>query len=109
MVLGPVNVMLVSKHADGHARARHFGQLDSAGESLVTLGIIVLEANLELDGLEEVALLLVVGVVEEGLHVGAHSGCGNPGLATHRLRAVVVGNLPTVILDMMKTVFQKEF
>ena len=79
MVLGPINVVLVSEDADAHAGARHFWQFDGAGETLVTLGVIVLEADLELDSLEEVALLLVEGVVKERLHVGAHSGCRGSG------------------------------
>lgn len=60
---------------DAHARTRDGGQLDGSRETLVTLGIIVLEADLEFDGLEEVSLLLVQGVVEKLLHVLAHSGC----------------------------------
>lgn len=36
-----------------------FHSLDSAAETLVLLGIVVLEADLELHGLEEVALLLL--------------------------------------------------
>lgn len=60
---------------DAHARTGDGGQLDGAGETLVTLGIIVFEADLELDRLEEVSLLLVEGVVEKLLHVLAHSGC----------------------------------
>ena len=39
--------------------SRHGGQLDGAGETLVALRIIVLEADLELDGLEEISLLLI--------------------------------------------------
>jgi hypothetical protein len=91
---------------DAHARARNGGQLDGSRETLVALGIIVLEANLfavslqdvwrdnsrerkcslarhrfwgspylEFDGLKEVALLLVEGVLEELLYVGSHAGC----------------------------------
>lgn len=58
---------------EGHARARDTGQLDGAGETLVTLRVIVLEADLEFDSLEEVALFLVVGVVEQLLHVVTHT------------------------------------
>lgn len=49
---------------DAHSRAGDPGKFDSSGETLVTLRIIVLEADLQLDGLEEVSLLLVEGVVE---------------------------------------------
>ena len=92
MVLGSVNIVLVTKDAgstsvcsapkifmlskleaawiisnapDGHARAGNTGELDGAGETLVALGIVVFEADLELDSLEEIPLLLVVGVVEQ--------------------------------------------
>lgn len=59
---------------DGHVGARDTGKLDGARETLVTLRVIVLEADLELDGLEEVALLGVLRVIKKLLHVGAHSG-----------------------------------
>jgi hypothetical protein len=42
---------------NSHARAWHLRKADSSRETLVTLGIIVLEADLKLDGLEEVSLL----------------------------------------------------
>ena len=38
------------------------------------MGIVVLEADLELDGLKEVSLLFVGGVIEKLLDVLAHSG-----------------------------------
>lgn len=38
-----------------HAGARNEGQLDSAAETLVLLGVVVLETDLELDGLSELA------------------------------------------------------
>jgi hypothetical protein len=53
-VLRTVDIVLVTQDADGHVGAWHRGQLDGARETLVTLGVIVLEADLELDGLEEV-------------------------------------------------------
>lgn len=37
--------------------------------------VIVLEADLKLDGLEEITLLLVEGVIEQLLDLGTHSGC----------------------------------
>jgi len=63
VVLGAIDVVLVTEDADGHAWAWDLGELDSSGETLVTLGVIVLESDLELDGLEEVALLGFVGVL----------------------------------------------
>ena len=44
---------------DRHARTGDGGELDGARETLVTLRIVVLQADLEFDGLEEVSLLLV--------------------------------------------------
>lgn len=55
-------------------RAGKGRELDSSGETLVTLGVVVLEADLELDGLEEVPLLGLVGVLEELLNVRTNAG-----------------------------------
>jgi hypothetical protein len=44
-MLRTIDVMLVTEDADGHARAGHGGELDGAAETLVTLGIVVLEAD----------------------------------------------------------------
>lgn len=74
-VLGTVNVVLVTKDADGHAGARNLRELDGARETLVTHGIIVLEADLELYGLQKVALLDIERVVKKFLDVTADSGC----------------------------------
>lgn len=52
-------MLRITKHADLHLRARDVGQLDRATETLVLLRIIVLEANLELDGLGELPVLLL--------------------------------------------------
>ena len=65
MVLGTVNVVLVTENADGHARTRDGSQLDGSAETLVTLGVVVLQADLELDRLQEVALLGLIAVLEE--------------------------------------------
>ena len=47
--------------------------LDGTRETLVALGVIVLETNLELNGLDEVTLLLAVGVGEEVLDGAPHA------------------------------------
>jgi hypothetical protein len=60
---------------DSHVGAGDGRQLDGAGETLVTLGIVVLQADLELDGLVEVTLLLLAGVLEQVLNILAHTGC----------------------------------
>ena len=54
------------------------GQLDCSGETLVTHRVIVFESDLQLDSLEEVSLLLVVGVVQQLLYIATHSGCSIP-------------------------------
>jgi hypothetical protein len=48
----------ITENADGHLGAGDGGETDGTRETLVTLGIVVLETNLEFDGLVEVALLL---------------------------------------------------
>lgn len=49
--------------------------LDSTRETLVALGVVVLEADLELDRLDKVALLLAIGLGEELFH--GHTDAGN--------------------------------
>jgi len=56
---GLVAVMGITEDADGHARTRDVGEFHGARETLVTLGIVVLETDLELDGLRELARLLL--------------------------------------------------
>jgi hypothetical protein len=80
-VLGTIDIMLVTENTiqpSVHcpSRAGDDGETDGSGETLVTLGIIVLEADLEFDGLEEVTLLGLKGVLKQLLDVGTHSGCG---------------------------------
>ena len=57
---GAIDVVGIGQNADGHARAGDMGELDGARETLVALRVVVLETNLEFDGLDEVALLLAV-------------------------------------------------
>jgi len=60
-LLGTIYVGGISENADGHARARNVGKLDSSRETLVTLRIVVLETDLEFDSLDELALFLAGG------------------------------------------------
>ena len=75
-VLGTVKIVLVTEDADAHVWAGHRRQLDGSGETLVTLGVVVLEADLELDGLEEVALLGLIGVLQELADLRPDISCG---------------------------------
>ena len=65
---------IVKNAPDAHARAGDGRQLDGARETLVTLGVIVLQTDLKLNGLEEVTLLLVERVLQQLLDILAHSG-----------------------------------
>lgn len=67
--------MVVVVIPDGHVGTGNGRQLDGTRETLVTLGVVVLQTDLKLDGLEEVPLLLILRVVEQLLDVLAHSGC----------------------------------
>lgn len=51
-------MLRIAKHADLHHWARDVGQLNGAAETLVLLRIIVLQSNLELDGLCKIPVLL---------------------------------------------------
>lgn len=58
---------------DAHSRAGNGRQLDSARETLVTLRVIILQADLEFNGLEKISLLGVVGVIQQLLNILAHA------------------------------------
>ena len=58
-LLGLIAVKGITENADGHLGARDVGETNGARETLITLRIVVLETNLELDSLEEVTLLLL--------------------------------------------------
>jgi len=58
-LLGLVAVKGITENADRHLGAGDVGETDRARETLVTLGIVVLESNLELNGLNKVTLLLL--------------------------------------------------
>jgi len=73
-MLSTIDIVLVTKDANGQVWAGYVRELDSSGETLVTLGIVVLEADLKLDCLEEIALLGFGGVLEELLDIGTDAG-----------------------------------
>ena len=54
--LGLVHVVGIDEDADLHLGAGDVGQQERAGETLVALGIVVLEGDLEIDRLGELAL-----------------------------------------------------
>jgi len=68
-LLRTIDVSSIGKNAKRQARAGNIGKLDGSRETLITLGVIVLEANLQFDSLEEVALLGFERVFEELLDV----------------------------------------
>jgi len=65
-LLSLVAVEGITDNADGELGAGDVAELDAAAETLVLHGIVVLESNLELDGLNELPLLLL-GVLKESI------------------------------------------
>ena len=55
------------------------GQLDGTGESLVSLGVVVLQTDLQLDGLDEVSLLSGDGTIFVLLLVSLQGGLEQDG------------------------------
>jgi hypothetical protein len=69
-LLSSVDIHSIGENAEGHSRSGNVGQSDGSRESLVPLGVVVLETDLEFDGLDEVPLL------STGLLVGLQGGLG---------------------------------
>jgi len=67
-LFGFLLMLSVGDKADLKVLPGNVGESDSAGESLVLFGVVILESNLELDGLSEANLL--VGSL--GVFVGLH-------------------------------------
>jgi len=91
---------------DGHVRPRHLWQLDGARETLVTLRIIILEADLEFDGLEEVSLFRLVGVFQKLLDVRAHSGDSDfrhDGLSSRKTDEVSLVRIPRLNVERISS------
>jgi len=68
-----IDVGGVCENADGHARARNVGKLDSSRETLITLRVVVLETDLEFDSLCEFALFLAGGGSKEVFDGAPHA------------------------------------
>lgn len=60
------NVLGITEHADLHLRPWDVRQLDGTAEPFVLLRVVVLETNLELDGLGELARLCLLAVSDHG-------------------------------------------
>lgn len=71
--LGTVDIGGVGQNAHAHAGTGHMGKLDGTRETLVALGVVVLEADLELDGLVEVSAL-VLRSLDQLLEGVTHAG-----------------------------------
>jgi hypothetical protein len=67
-LLGDILVAEIANKADGHAGAAHVGQLHGARETLVLLDIVVLQVDLEVNALLELALLAILEHGLDGLH-----------------------------------------
>jgi hypothetical protein len=76
LLLGALAVVGVAEDADAHRRTRDVVQPDLASEALVLLRVIVLQADLQLDRLGELALALV-RAVEHRLHARLEVVGGN--------------------------------
>merc|ERR1711963_1144713 len=74
--LSLVNVLLVSKQTDLVLQLWNMLQLHGSGESLVLLRVVILEANLEVDSLGELPLLLLT-VLQDSLDALVQSFTGN--------------------------------
>jgi len=74
-LLRAINIRGIGKNADGETGTGDVRELDGSRETLITLGVVVLEADLELDGLHKVtALLASVRLIKEVFDRASHAG-----------------------------------
>lgn len=66
-LLDDLEVLSVSDKADLELGSGNVGESDGTSETLILLGVVVLEADLELDGLHELSLLLIGEDLVDGL------------------------------------------
>jgi len=72
-LLGTIDVSSISENANGHARAGNVREFDGSRETLISLGVVVFEANLELDSLYKVAAFLAIGISQELFNRAPHA------------------------------------
>jgi len=72
-LLCPIDIGSISENADGHAGTRNIGELDGPAETLVPLGIVILEADLEFDSLDELPLLVAIADFQQFLDRASHA------------------------------------
>lgn len=65
-----IAIVSITKDANTHTRAGKMGKAHGAGETLVLLRVVVLQTDLEFDGLNELALGLL-GALEHFINEGA--------------------------------------
>jgi hypothetical protein len=61
--LGLITVESITENTDGHVGTSNVGELDGTRETLITLGIVVLQTNLEFNGFSELTLLLLGSIL----------------------------------------------
>jgi hypothetical protein len=71
--LSTINVGGISEDADRHPWPGHVGEFDGSRETLIPLGIVVLQTDLQLDRLDKVAPLLAIGICEHLLDAASHA------------------------------------
>ena len=74
-LLGDILLLQITDDASGQAGASNVGELDAAGETLITADVVVLQVDLDVNRLHELARLLVLGVIKDTLD-GVGDGLG---------------------------------
>jgi len=72
-LLSTIDISSISKDADGHARTGNVRELDCSRETFVPLWVVVLETDLQFDGLYEIAFFLAVCIGKEFLDGAPHA------------------------------------
>lgn len=101
--LGLVTVNLVTNDADFGVRLGDVGETDGTSETLITLGVVILQTDLEFDGLVEVTLgLLVLGGSKDGGDGLTNVGSGD--FAKHDKKDCRLARLYQSIIYLILTV-----